>query len=116
MKTLNARVLVRRDTSLNWMINRNVIPLKGEVIVYTDAGHKDDGNGNIIDVPAIKIGDGLAYVVDLPFVGEDVRNQILQELQTHTSNTTIHITQVEREKWDNKIDCSLSGETLIFNK
>ena len=34
-------------------------------------------NGVTYDVPGIKIGDGLAYGIDLPFVGDDVKEYIL---------------------------------------
>ena len=33
----------------------------------------DDG---LIDVPGIKIGDGNAYNIDLPYVGDDIEQKI----------------------------------------
>ena len=114
MDTLNARILVRRDTTNNWNAIRSFIPMRGEIIVYTDAGSTDDGNGNIINVPGIKIGDGNAYLLDLPFVGSDTAKQILQELREHSQNSLIHVSQQDRTSWDNKISCHVDNERLLL--
>lgn len=114
MDRVNARILARRDTTEHWNENRLFVPMKGEVIIYTDHGKIDDGYGNLIDVPGIKIGDGNAYLIDLPFVGNDVRYEIMQEIRNHEDNHIIHITQEEREYWNNKLDSELNGETLVL--
>ena len=116
METLKARILARRDTTENWNRKRNFIPLRGEVIIYTDAGQMEDDFGNTINVPKIKIGDGLAYLIDLPFVGNDVRYQILRELRDHSENALIHVSTEDREFWNNKLNYTMSGETLILNR
>ena len=84
------------------------VPLKGEVIVYSDY---ETING--VNVPNFKVGDGLAYVPDLPFVGDDIR----QQLTAHLLDTTAHLTASEREFWNNKVRCYLDTtdlENLIF--
>jgi len=116
MTTLDARILARRDTTDNWNANRSFIPLRGEVIIYTDYGHIDDGFGNIISVPGIKIGDGNAYLIDLPFVGADVRYQILNELRAHSNNKLIHVTQEDKDFWNNKLNYTINDGNLIFNR
>ena len=116
MDTLNARILARRDTTENWNAQRSFIPLRGEVIIYTDHGQMDDGYGNTINVPGVKIGDGSAYLIDLPFVGNDVRYQILHELREHTGNTVIHVTQEDRDFWNNKLNYSINDGNLILNR
>ena len=113
MDRVKTRILATRDTTENWNAKRDFIPLRGEVIIYTDHGQMDDGFGNMIDVPGIKIGDGGAYLIDLPFVGNDVRYQILQELREHTGNEVIHITQEEREFWNNKLNCEVSADGVL---
>ena len=65
-------------------------------------------------IPAVKIGDGLAYLIDLPFIDASVTR-----LMEHINNTQIHITQAEREFWNNKVRCDddgliQGGETLVF--
>lgn len=116
MDTVNARILARRDTTENWNNHRNFVPMLGEIIIYTDAGTMDDGYGNEINVPGIKIGDGNAYLIDLPFVGNDQRYAILQELRNHTNDWTIHVSPDDRNFWNNKLNCLVEGEKLIMNR
>lgn len=116
MDTLNARILARRDTTANWNEHRDFVPMRGEIIVYMDAGQMDDGYGNTINVPGIKIGDGNAYLIDLPFVGAEQRYAILQELRAHTSDWSIHVTAEDRTFWNNKLNYSIYDGTLIFNR
>lgn len=87
------------------------VPKRGEIIVYSDRQEIDG-----VYYPGIKIGDGSAYVVDLPFVGDDIARGILAALEAHTSNSDVHVRTGERDFWSNKIDCNLSGETLILKK
>ena len=115
MDVVNARILSKSDTTANWNANIHFIPFRGEIIVYSDYGHIDDGFGNQIDVPGIKIGDGNAYLIDLPFVGEDQKRIILQQLQEHANNQEIHISQAERKFWNNKLNCDVKNGNLIFN-
>lgn len=116
MDVINARILSKSDTTENWNKVRSFIPLRGEVIIYTDYGHMDDGFGNQIDVPGIKIGDGSAYLIDLPFVGNDVRYQILNELRAHSGNTLIHVTPEEKAFWGNKLNYNVDNGNLILNR
>ena len=41
------------------------------------------------------MGDGLAFVVDLPFAEELIYN--------HIDNNTIHVTAEEKQFWNNKV-------------
>ena len=77
---------------------------KDVIYVYTD--HQTDDGKNI---PGIKIGDGLAYVVDLPFV-----DTIYMK---HITDTDIHITAEERTKWNKAItvDAKSTDENLVLS-
>lgn len=96
------------------------VPLRGEIIIYDDKGTTDDGES----IPGIKIGDGMAYVVDLPFVGDDDRaivaerlGELTTTLDDHINNRLIHITDSERNFWNAKLNCRVNDEeTLIFNR
>ena len=116
MTVLNANILARRDTTENWNLNRGFIPLQGEIIIYTDHGKMDDGYGNMINVPGIKIGDGNAYLIDLPFVGAEERYAILQELREHTGNWSIHVSDADRSFWNNKLNYSMHDGNLVLNR
>jgi hypothetical protein len=116
MDTVNARICIRRDTTANWNARMDFIPMRGEAIIYTDKGQMDDGYGNVINVPGIKIGDGSAYLIDLPFVGAEERYAILQELRQHTDDWSIHVSQEDRERWNNKLNYSIHDGNLVFNR
>lgn len=116
MNTINARILARRDTTANWNSHPSIIPMRGEVIIYTDHSQITDEFGDTVNVPGIKIGDGNAYLIDLPFVGADVRYQILHELREHSGNTAIHVTAEEKTFWNNKLNCTISDGNLTLNR
>ena len=108
---LNGRIRMKIDTTERWSSNLTFVPLKGEIICYSDYAELDG-----VKIPNFKIGDGLAYCVDLPFVGDDIRDQ----LQAHIADEERHITAEEREFWNNKVRCvmeedyGVEGDTLIF--
>lgn len=109
---INARLQVKSDTTANWNAARGFIPLKGEVIVYTDYRTKVV-DGETVTIPGVKIGTGNAYVQDLMFINDGDSQQILD----HISNTNIHTSSQEKDYWNNKISLDYSGldsETLIF--
>lgn len=89
------------------------IPEAGRIIIYSDKSIIDG-----VAYPGIKIADGLAYVVDLPFVGDDVTSRIISLLESHINDKSIHITDTERQFWNNKINYELdeSDENLIINR
>lgn len=103
-----------RDTTANWNRYPKFIPLAGEVIVYSDRSSYEQ-DGNIVYVPGIKIGDGHAYLIDLPFVGGSDVTPLLTRLDDHEQNSLVHVSSADREKWDNKLNYSVIGDALIFN-
>ena len=73
--------------------------------VYLD-GYTIDGH----NVPRIKLGDGNAYVADLPFLDEKMAN--------HIDDSNIHTSLAEKAFWGTKLTCSeadiASNERVIF--
>ena len=78
-------------------------------------------DGEMIDLPTIKIGDGKAYVQDLPFVDDDTRDTLLM----HINDALSHVSQRDRSFWNHKVDIDdlyenlneeLEDETLIFSR
>lgn len=90
--------------SKSWVnSHKKTIPGAGEVYVIADNESStiidQDGTEKSVDVPAIKVGDGAAYLADLPI--------------------SYWVTQDRKEFWDNKvsvIEPSLNSEELIFTK
>lgn len=96
---------IKYGTKEYWAEHLDYIPMEGELIVYTNYDTKDG-----VDIPAIKVGDGLAYAADLPCVGDYDRDALLDHIQ----DTVVHITEDERAFWNNKVRCYLDDETIVF--
>lgn len=97
---------VQSNTKEYWDSNKTLISIKNVIYVYTNYKQSKDGD----NIPGVKIGDGLAYLIDLPFI--DV------EITEHITNTTIHVSQQDRDKWDSKVKCFISEvdtENLYFS-
>lgn len=118
-KDLSARIKSTIDFKENWeQIETTFIPLNGEVIVYKDYESIDveDNNGGTHThyIPAMKIGNGINYLYDLPFLtsGES------EEIQQHINNHTIHVSVADREFWDNKLNynSTIENDVLEFNR
>ena len=124
----NARIMLKHDTTEHWNNAIGFIPMAGEVIIYDDYQTKTwqvEEYGEIVtktkNIPGIKIGTGNAYVQDLGFVDEELRDTIME----HISNTDIHTTLSEKLFWNNKVNVDdayekihdeLQDETLIINR
>lgn len=106
---------IQYGTTSHWNSDISYIPSSGQIVIYSDRGTIQK-NGQSQNVPGIKIGDGLAYLVDLPFVGDDQIQSVLAVLQQHVADTNAHVSAADRDKWDNKLNYTLSDETLILNR
>ena len=96
--------------------------MEGELIIYLDYQKESkpeidsegnpvyDSEGNPVEeqvlIPGIKVGDGKAYVQDLPFIDQDLRALV----GDHIANELIHVSLSDRQKWDNKIDLIDDGQ------
>lgn len=69
---INSRIILKHDSEENWNKAINFIPKQGEIIIYD----KDDN----YSYERIKIGDGETFVKDLPFIEENLKEQILSQI------------------------------------
>lgn len=109
--TLQDLKIVSENTTSGWNATPDYIPKTGEICIYTDYTVVDG-----VSYYGIKIGDGSAYLIDLPFVGEDVKNLVMEKLTEHEQDTVAHITSEERAFWNNKLNYEVSGEELTLNR
>ena len=93
-KTSEVLHIVSCHTTAEWAALTHIVSRKGEIYIYSDA--TEDAQGN--PVPMVKIGDGNAYVVDLPF----------------SSAVDMRITAADIENWNNKVAVRIEGDRLIF--
>lgn len=86
-----------------------VISKKGIVYIYTY------NEGQMPKPPKIKIGDGISYIVDLPFVTDQLQDRI----DMHIANIDMHVSPFDRAFWNNKLNMPMSevtDNTLFFNR
>ena len=91
-------------TKTEWDSDISIVAEANTIYVYTDY-KSSDGK----DIAGIKVGDGTSYLIDMPFW-----DQIYDD---HINDSTIHITQADRDAWNNKVRCYvglIDTEELIF--
>ena len=95
--------IVSENTTSGWDAVPDYTPKAGEICYYSDTGK-------------LKIGDGLAYIADLPFLSDTQIQPALDALQAHIDNTSVHVTTDDRNTWNAKVSCDVIGEDLIFSR
>lgn len=111
VKTLTSKnISYESRTAEEW--NQDIYYQSQANVLYIYRDYKQvDG----IKVSAMKIGDGTSYLIDLPFIGEGIS----QRLENHIADTISHITDQERDFWNNKVTAledSVDNENLILSK
>lgn len=106
------RTGIHYATTATWNAEPDLVGELGHLYIYSDHSKKEMEDGSIVDVPAIKVGDGVSLLIDAPFMlsADD------QDWIDHINNHTIHITQAEREYWNNKVASNVNenNEELIL--
>ena len=90
------QIILRGSTSY-WNEQIGLIAQAGTVYIYTDHQVVDNGDGTFTFYPAIKIGDGTSYLIDMPFTTSE--NPVVN---AHILDSTIHVTAEEKEFWNKK--------------
>ena len=104
-------------TTEEWAGMVSYVPAKGELVIYSDRLEVDG-----VYYPALKIGDGKAYAADLPFADGaqdmDLLNDLVDQLNQHIADQTIHVSLEDRARWDSKLNYAVNetSETIIFNR
>ena len=91
---------VHQNTKAAWDSDPTFIGLKDHFYYYTD-------------IPALKVGDGIVPLIDKAFVSDDIRIA----LEAHAENERVHITDEERQTWNNKVSLKIDSShphRLIF--
>lgn len=94
--TGNCKIIVK--TKAEWAAVPTLMSTRNTLYVYSDY-RQEEVSGETVNIPRVKIGDGTAYVIDLPF-------------------STMSITQADIDRWNSKSTLSVEAddetETLIF--
>lgn len=117
--TLSAEAFILWNTTAYWESQRSLITQQGVLYVYNDYRVVDG-----VKYPNFKIGDGTTYLVDLPFnsidqaIAEKV-DELQAAVQEHVADTTSHVSESDRESWNNKVTSYISEEEpeqLVLSK
>ena len=102
----DVRVLI--STQEGWDSQKSLVSERNTLYIYSD---HDQVDGK--DVPALKVGDGTSFLIDMAYVTDNA-----SVLMSHIQNKDIHVTVEEKEFWNNKVRCDESviaiEDTLIF--
>lgn len=100
----NCKVLY--GTSAYWNSQPNLMSLEGYIYIYSDWGTSPDGR----KVAGFKVGDGVTLLEDIIFTD--------QMYLDHLNDAIRHITQAERNRWNDKVSCDYVRELerIIFFK
>ena len=103
-------ITIKIGTTAYWNNQPLLIPSRGEVFVYSDYSKSETGQ----DIPGLKFADGSAYLIDTPFIGGGVPGSVMDLINEHIQNGSIHVSETDRGLWNNKVSCQLEGENLIL--
>ena len=95
--------IVSENTSEGWAQMPLYVPKKGEICLYSDTA-------------SIKIGDGSVPLADLPSIGSGDYRTVMNALERHMQDQTIHVSREDRERWNAKLNYDTVGEELIFTR
>lgn len=98
---INNTTVVLRATTEYWDSKRDLVSQRNVFYLYLDHISHVNERGELVYTPGLKIGDGLAYLIDLPFI----------------ENSEIFIKASDVERWDNKwrgYMAPSNPENLIF--
>ena len=91
---------------------------KDVLYIYTDYKAITKNNQEYF-LPGLKVGDGVSYLIDLPFLNENENSVFNQTVVDHMNNDTAHITEGQRTFWNDKLnydESQLQNETLVLNR
>lgn len=100
-------------TTEEWNSQRDLISTEGTVYIYSDY-QTITIDGVKKTVPGIKIGDGKAYLIDMPFIAQVAQQALFQ----HIANSDAHTNSSEKNFWNQKITSFIDSEdpeNLIFS-
>ena len=109
INVVHSNVYVR--TTEEWSQDIVFVPGVGDIIVYSDRSY-EIVDGETTYIPGIKIGDGNAHVVDLPFIDD----RLAEDLINHINDDSRHVTEEERTFWNNKLNYDINDETLLLTR
>ena len=98
-------------TTDEWNRTPLLLSEKNALYIYTDHKKTLNEKQEEVYVPGLKLGDGKAYLIDLPFLNDSDSEYHFLE---HIHNKVIHVDTNDRTFWDNKLNVEIQNENLIL--
>ena len=114
---------IQYHTEAEWNAQSTLLTTEGAIYIYSDHTKIiDPDTREVTVIPAIKIGDGVSYLSQLPFLGEDTSQEtekkieiLTRSVDEHIGNETIHVSGEDRIDWDSKVQARYeSGNLVLF--
>lgn len=116
LSDLNAATLLYH-TEAEWDAQQALKSARGVIYIYSDHTKIVNPSGEITIIPAIKIGDGVSYLSDLPFIGGGASPEVEQELHAvetvvnqHVADDEAHVSEEDREEWGRKVSARMDED------
>lgn len=104
-KRINGRIVLKHDVESNWKLATGFTPMAGEIIIYdVDATYNYE---------RIKIGDGSKNVNALPFVGDDLKTELLAQINDVDDKVDAVSVLVGDKKVSEQINTAIGGKADI---
>ena len=103
------------DTTVAWNAQLSLVAERAAIYIYSDYQIYEDAVGNQTAIAGLKIGDGTSYLIDMPFVTDNMSGALIR----HLADNVAHITAEERVFWNNKVSAYMdheSTELLVLSK
>lgn len=106
------RTAIHYNTTATWNSTPTLVAEKGHIYVYSDYDTKEV-EGETVNIPALKIGDGTSYLIDMPFIASSDDDEWID----HINNWSIHVSPEDRTDWNNKVSANVNepDENLILS-
>lgn len=98
---INTKLTIVAKTKAQW-VTEGLNTSEPNVLYVTTDHRTVTKDGTTYEIPAFQLGDGNAYIIDLPRATVDE-----QTFLDHVNDSVVHITQAEREFWNNKNRCEI---------
>ena len=96
--------VVYYDTQAGWDEHPTLVSVKGGIYITKDYSTLTRPSGEVLDIPGIRIGDGVTLLKDLPYTNEG-------------NDKDVAVSTEDVERWNNKVTAyvsSMDGENLIL--
>ena len=103
------------DTTAAWDAQPTLITEEAAIYIYSDHQIYEDEAENQIPIAGLKIGDGSSYLVDMPFVTDNMSAALIN----HLADNVAHVTAEERAFWNHKVSAYMDhevSELLVLSK